>query len=139
MPKCRLFQGRTVLSRRAPRAVRPDDGRLMAAAIDRNAETQSRYRVVNEHIAESYRAFVAGTDGADAAELLELLCECGQVVPCGRRVKVSPATYERVRSDPITFLHFPGHEDITAETMIEPGDGLLVARAAVLARAHLVL
>ena len=53
----------------------------------------------------------AGHAGADKVpELLELFCECGQQTRCGERVKVHPVTYERVRSDPRTFILAPDTE-----------------------------
>jgi hypothetical protein len=111
----------------------------VADAIERNAETQNRYRDVNERVAEIYRQFAAGPDGDTATALIELFCECGQQAPCGERVSITPAMYEQVRSDPTTFVLFPGHEIATVEAMIEQGDGFLIARnfgrAAEIARA----
>ena len=62
------------------------------------------------------------------AELIELFCECGQQAPCEERVNVSAATYERVRSDPTTFILLPGHGIAIVEDVIEKGDGFLIAR-----------
>ena len=111
----------------------------MADAIERNAEKQNRYREVNERVAEVYREFVAGAEGELASGVLELLCECGQQAPCGKRVRVSPEMYEHVRSDPTTFILYPGHDITAVEAMIERGDGFLIARnigrAAEIARA----
>jgi hypothetical protein len=113
---------------------------MTAAAIERNAATQNRYRELNEHLSQVYNQFVARADsGKKVSELFELFCECGQQTPCGERVKVSAVTYERVRADPTTFILSPGHEAPDVEEMIEHGDGFLVARnfgrAAEIARA----
>jgi hypothetical protein len=111
----------------------------MADAIERNAVTQNRYREVNERVAEVYRQFAARAEADTASGLVELFCECGQLAPCGERIRVSAATYERVRSDPTTFLLFPGHEVALVEEPVEQGDGFLIARnfgrAAEIARA----
>lgn len=96
--------------------------------IERNATTQNRYREINEHLSQVYNEFAAGTDpDREVPELLELFCECGQT-RCGERVKVHPVTYERVRSDPTTFVLAPGHGVAAVEEMIERGDGFLIAR-----------
>ena len=108
--------------------------------IERNATTQNRYREINEHLSQVYNQFAAGTNpDGEVPELLELFCECGQQTRCGERVKVHPVTYERVRSDPTTFVLAPGHGVAAVEEMIERGDGFLIARnfgrAAEIARA----
>ena len=111
----------------------------MADAIERNAETQNRYREVNERVADVYARFAASVDADTTSELFELFCECGQQEPCDERVNVSAATYERVRADPTTFILLPGHGTATVENVIEKGDGFLIARnfgrAAEIARA----
>ena len=108
----------------------------MADAIERNAETQNLYREVNERVAEVYSQFGSGVTGDRVSELIELFCECGQQAPCEERVNVSAATYERVRSDPTTFILLPGHGIATVEDVIRTltahklysGDGFLIAR-----------
>jgi hypothetical protein len=107
--------------------------------IERNATTQNRYREINEHLSQVYNQFAARADADKVPELLELLCECGQQTPCGKRVKIHAVTYERVRSDPTTFILAPGHGVAAVEEMVERGDGFLIARnfgrAAEIARA----
>ena len=111
----------------------------MADAIERNAETQNLYREVNERVAEVYNQFGGGGTTDRMSEVIELFCECGQQAPCEERVNVSAATYERVRSDPTTFILLPGHGIAIVEDVIERGDGFLIARnigrAAEIARA----
>ncbi len=111
----------------------------MADAIQRNAETQNLYREVNERVAEVYSQFGGGVVPGRLPELIELFCECGQQAPCDERVNVSAATYERVRSDPTTFILLPGHGQEAVENVIEQGEGFLIAknfgRAADIARA----
>ena len=99
----------------------------MSGAIERNAETQNLFREVNERVAEVYEQFSGG--GADETpELIEIFCECGHLTPCDERIHVSAETYERVRSDSTTFILLPGHGKASVETVIEAGDGFLIAR-----------
>jgi hypothetical protein len=111
----------------------------MADTIERNAETQNRYREANERVAEVYGNLAARGLVDATSQLFELFCECGQSAPCRERVRVTRATYERVRSDPTTFIVFPGHEAAAVENTIERGEGFLIARnfgrAAEIARA----
>ena len=101
----------------------------MADAIERNAERQNLYREVNERVAEVYSQFGSGVTGdrdlrahrallrVRAAGALRRACQC-----------FSAVTYERVRSDPTTFILLPGHGIATVEDVIEHGDGFLIAR-----------
>ena len=111
----------------------------MARTIEQNAVTQNRYREANERVAEVYNKFAASGGFDTTTELLELFCECGQESPCGERVKVSAATYERVRSDPLAFILAPDHGVTAVEEMTERGEGFVIARnfgrAAEIARA----
>jgi hypothetical protein len=111
----------------------------MARTIEQNAVTQNRYREANERVAEVYNKFAASGGFDKATQLFELFCECGQESPCGERVKVSAATYERVRSDPLAFILAPGHGVAAVEEMSERGEGFVIARnfgrAAEIARA----
>jgi hypothetical protein len=108
-------------------------------AIEQNAVTQNRYREANERVARVYKTFAARAALDTTSHLFELFCECGRPGPCGERVKLTATTYERVRSDPTTFVIFPGHEASTVEHGIERGEGFLIARnfgrAAEIARA----
>jgi hypothetical protein len=110
----------------------------VADTIEQNAERQNRYREANERVAEVY-GNLAARGLVDEASQFELFCECGQSAPCRERVRVTRATYERVRSDSTTFIVFPGHEAAAVENTIERGDGFLIARnfgrAAEIARA----
>ena len=103
-------------------------GIKMADAVERNAETQNLFREVNERVAEVYEQFSGGYTRDTTPELIEIFCECGHLTPCDERINVSAAIYERVRSDPTTFLLLPGHGKQSVETVIEEGDGYLIAR-----------
>jgi hypothetical protein len=111
----------------------------MADVIERNAATQNLYREVNERVAEVNSQFGGGVRAGKSSELMELFCECGRQDPCGERVNVTAAAYERVRADATTFILLPGHGEIAVEDVIDQGEGYLIARnfgrAAEIARA----
>jgi hypothetical protein len=111
----------------------------MLDSIRLNAETQNLYRIVNERIAEVYNGFADSVGDDDLSGLFELFCECGQADRCRQRVKVDSTTYERVRSDPTTFVLFPGHQTTEVENTIGIGNDYLITRniglAAEIARA----
>jgi hypothetical protein len=87
--------------------------------VQHNAQVQSFYREVNEGIASISEAW--------EIDMLELLCECGEV-GCSERILVPPATYEQLRAAPTRFLVRPGHEDPAVETVISTAaDYLIVA------------
>jgi hypothetical protein len=74
----------------------------------RIAKTESRFRDVNERIAES----------ADVVGLQEaaLVCECADP-DCGHTIEASLDDYERARSDGALFVvapehHVPEHEEV---------------------------
>jgi hypothetical protein len=74
----------------------------------RIAKTESRFRDVNERIAES--ADEVGLPQAD------LVCECADP-ECGHPIEASLEDYEQVRSDGARFLiapehHVPEHEEV---------------------------
>jgi hypothetical protein len=108
--------------------------------IDQNAATQNRYRVINEHLAQVYNQFAADPESAGKRQnCWSCSASADKQTPCGKRVKVSAVTYERIRADPTTFILTPGHGVAAVEEMIERGDGFLIARnfgrAAAIARA----
>ena len=74
----------------------------------RIAKTESRFRDVNERIAES-----ADEMGLQQAELV---CECADP-DCGHRIEATLDDYERARSDGALFVvapehHVPEHEAV---------------------------
>jgi hypothetical protein len=70
------------------------------------------FREVNERVEEIHEALESDTG------TLDIICECGAAT-CTERISVPIAVYERARSDPTHFLLQVGHEDPTAERMIE--------------------
>ena len=92
--------------------------------IASNATTQNLYRAVNERVMELNARFDAS---GDTIRSVEVLCECGRV-SCAARLSIASADYERVRSDPSTFVLIPGHEDAAVEEVIERTADFVIAR-----------
>ena len=80
----------------------------------RIAKTESRFREVNERIAES----------ADDVGLQEaaLVCECADP-ECGHRIEASLDDYERARSDGALFVVAPEHHVPELEEVVESRPG----------------
>ena len=84
------------------------------------ARTESLFREVNEHIAESAERF-------DADET-KFVCECADPT-CTHRVEATLEEYERVREDGATFLLVNGHEDERVEAVVRAdGDRAVVSK-----------
>jgi hypothetical protein len=94
-----------------------------AIDIKRNADNQNRYRDVNERVMETNARF--DLDGE--ARTVEVLCECGRA-GCADRVEVTRELYERLRSDPETFVLKPGHEEGLVESVVERTPEFVIAR-----------
>ena len=58
-------------------------------------------------------------------ETIEILCECSKK-HCLEALGVEPATYQRVRSNPLLFFVVPGHEDREVERVVEETRTFLV-------------
>jgi hypothetical protein len=89
----------------------------------RIAQNQSRFREANEQI----------EDAADRHGLLDatipFLCECADA-SCHQIIRVSFNDYEKVRSDPRTFINAPGHEKAAGvvSQVVAKRDGYNVVR-----------
>ena len=92
--------------------------------IKRNADNQNRYRDVNERVMETNARFEL--DG-EWHRTVEVLCECGRA-DCAERLEVTREIYERLRSDPQTFVLTPGHEEGAVETVVKRTPGYVIAR-----------
>jgi hypothetical protein len=95
----------------------------------RIAKTESRFRDVNERIADS----------ADDVGLTQanLVCECADP-DCGHRIEASLDDYERARSDGALFVVAPEHHVPEHEEVVEsrPGYRIVQKLRAVGAAAH---
>jgi hypothetical protein len=82
----------------------------------RAAENQSSYRSANERIKELNQVFdeVASLPG-------EWICECADT-ECTRRVSATLQEYQSVRSNPRTFLVYPGHIYSQVEVVVSENE-----------------
>jgi hypothetical protein len=80
----------------------------------RIAKTESRFRNVNERLAQS-----AESVGLQEAELV---CECADP-DCGHSIATPLDEYERVRADGARFLLAPEHQEQKHEQVIESRPG----------------
>ena len=81
------------------------------------AKTESRFRDVNERIAET-----AERIGANEAELV---CECADP-ECGERIAAPLQEYEQTRANGSRFLVAPGHEHAEHERVVETRPGFRI-------------
>ena len=89
----------------------------MATSEDRKAENEAAFRDANERIREVHREL------EPALERVPYLCECEEA-SCRETIRLTPAEYERVRSDPTWFVIVPGHP--TSGDVVEQGDGFRI-------------
>ena len=83
------------------------------------AKTESRFRDVNERIAESAEQI--------GASEVALVCECADP-ECGHQIDAPLDAYEEVRADGAQFLVAPGHEDREYEYVLETRPGYRVVQ-----------
>ena len=86
---------------------------------DRIVQNEAVFRLMNERTLEVLEEMGAPDD---RPRPLEIVCECG-LASCTSTLAVSPADYERARSNPHWFLVTPGHEIPDVETVIEERSG----------------
>ncbi|MEP6910450.1 MAG: hypothetical protein ABI896_08480 [Actinomycetota bacterium] len=80
----------------------------------RIAQTESRFRNVNERIVQT-------ADGIGATEA-EIVCECADP-ECGERIAAPLEDYEQTRADGTHFLIAPGHEEYEHERVVTSFSG----------------
>jgi hypothetical protein len=73
------------------------------------------FREVNERLRDLNQSFTTLTDRMD------LICECADA-GCTAQVSMTPADYERLRSDARRFVVVPGHELAGVELVVERHD-----------------
>jgi hypothetical protein len=93
----------------------------MSPRQERAIRNEELFREVNSHIAE----MEAKARRTDWDEPLPLVCECAQT-GCSVPIEVDPATFERVRAEPLCFLVAPGHEQPEIESVVERREGYLI-------------
>jgi hypothetical protein len=93
----------------------------MDAREKRLSDNESLFRQVNERLVDLNAALEVDP------HRLEFLCECGDAA-CAAKIELSRQEYERVRSDPATFVVLSGHELYDIETIVDRGDGYVIVR-----------
>ena len=91
--------------------------RPVSASEEGVARNEALFREFNERVED-----LADTVGA---ERIRFVCECGDL-DCLKRVELTRAAYEEVRSDPKRFAVAPGHEKPEVERVVARGEGYLV-------------
>ena len=81
----------------------------------RVGENEALFREVNERVREVAESFSVVSEYAD------FVCECGDGV-CTKRIAMTLAEYELVRSDPRRFVIVDGHEAPAVERVVERGE-----------------
>jgi hypothetical protein len=95
--------------------------KYMSPREERAIRNEALLREVNSHIAEMEEQ----AHRTDWDEPLPLVCECAQT-GCRAPIEVAPATFERVRAEPLCFLVAPGHEQPETETVVERREGYFI-------------
>ncbi len=85
----------------------------------RIAESEIRFRQINEELTESLREIPGDSDA------LVVVCECG-ARDCAQTVTVPDVVYEAVRGNPRRLVVAPGHELLDVETVIERAEGYVL-------------
>jgi hypothetical protein len=88
----------------------------MSSREERIGLNEAVFREVNERIENLAQRFEL------QEEPLDLVCECGDA-DCVRRISMTRAEYEEIRSDPRQFAVHPGHEYPDVEEVIERRKG----------------
>lgn len=78
----------------------------------RLAHNEALFRDVNERLQDLNETF-SGMTG-----VMEIVCECGSL-ECAEMLSITPAEYERVRSDGTWFAVVAGHEVEAVEIVVE--------------------
>ena len=87
---------------------------------ERIGRNEATFRRINEDIDR-------GRDAEDDATLVGFVCECGKS-DCARLIELTPAEYDRVRSDPCGFAIVNGHEIPAVESVVERNERYAVVR-----------
>jgi hypothetical protein len=88
----------------------------------RGRRNETLFRSINDELDNLNEALAVMTDNG-----LEIVCECGDAT-CVEQIPIPSAEYSRIRSDPTLFILVAGHEDPTAEAVVEEDEAYLVVR-----------
>jgi hypothetical protein len=89
----------------------------VSASAERAARNEALFREFNERVEDLAETVDVGR--------VRFVCECGDL-DCLKRVELTRAAYEEVRSDPTRFVVAPGHEDTEIERVVAFGEGYAV-------------
>jgi signal transduction histidine kinase len=78
---------------------------VTARRAARHAINEARLRELNKRLADH------DTDAGLADHDLTFVCECFRA-ECGRHVAVTAREWEQIHADPVTYVVWPGHEDV---------------------------
>jgi hypothetical protein len=81
---------------------------------ERVGRNEALFRTVNEKLKGLNGAFSEVARDGDFA----VVCECGDAT-CVEQLRIPSAEYGRIRGDRTLFVIAPGHEDVTAEAVVE--------------------
>jgi hypothetical protein len=83
-----------------------------AAREERIARNEVRFREINEQLEDDLRRLPGDP------EMVSFVCECGNRA-CADLVQMTFGEYERVRSDPHSFVVAPGHAMPEVEEVVQ--------------------
>ena len=87
----------------------------------RLTDNESLFREVNERLVDLNSALEVDVSR------LQFLCECGDA-NCAAKIELSREEYERIRSDPATFVVLSGHEIHDIEEVVDRGEDYVIVR-----------
>jgi hypothetical protein len=93
----------------------------MSSRDERIALNEAVFREINERIEDLADTFDLKT------QPLDLICECGDAA-CGKRLGMTRAEYEELRSDAHQFAVHPGHEYPEVESVVARLKGYDIVR-----------
>jgi hypothetical protein len=87
---------------------------------ERIARNEATFRRINEDIGR-------GRDAEDDTTLVGFVCECGDG-DCARLIEMTPAEYQRLRTEPTQFAVVNGHEIAEVERVVLRTDRFAVVQ-----------
>jgi hypothetical protein len=93
----------------------------MDERAERIGRNEALFRSINENL-EELNASLAPMTGT-----FEIVCECG-AVSCTEQLRLSPAEYERIRSDAALFVIRAGHSVPEVEEVVGADDDFEIVR-----------
>jgi hypothetical protein len=93
----------------------------MSSREERIGLNEAVFRAVNERIEGLAETFDLKT------QPLDLICECGDAA-CVERISMTPADYEKIRSEAHQFAVYPGHEYPDVESIVARLKGYDIVR-----------